>query len=365
MVKNSWQGVEAHAAQAGAKFPELVAAQWGLESGFGKHTAAKNNFFGLKSSASQESGSVSTTKEFYDGQWVTIRAGFIDFPSLAAAIEYLVSKWYLDWRHFKGVNRASSREEAARLLQSEGYATDPDYANKLIRLMNQYAPLPKMSQAPISLINAAKFYKELKHQDSAWRWLQLQLTAEQLSGFASRYRDDGRPPEPLRVPYFSQRDNASGRGYRECFSSSCAMVAAFYGKVQGDDEYNTIRERFGDTTNAFAQVRALESLGLKATFRQDMRMADLQREINEGFPVAVGWLHQGNYRRPTGGGHWSVVVGLSQGGTMHNDPMGEPDLVRGGHISAQGGAFATFPNQYWLPRWEVKGGDGWAMLVQP
>ena len=40
----------------------------------------------------------------------------------------------------------------------------------------------------------------------------------------------------LKVPYEAQNDNKSGTGYRECFSSSCAMIAKFYGKVKSDDE---------------------------------------------------------------------------------------------------------------------------------
>ena len=79
LVVNSWEGVSLHAKRVGAKFPELVASQWALESGFGKHFSGKWNAFGLKGS-----GSSRETKEFYDGQWVTIKAGFIDFPSLAA-----------------------------------------------------------------------------------------------------------------------------------------------------------------------------------------------------------------------------------------------------------------------------------------
>jgi len=361
-IENSWEGVITHAAKAGAKFPELVAAQWALESGYGKHFSGKWNAFGLKGS-----GTTATTKEFYDGQWVEIRAGFIDFPSLAAAIEYLVSRWYRDWKSYKGANHAPRREAAARMLQSEGYATDPSYADKLIRLMNQHAPIA-MSSSPIVLSDAAKFYKELPHQKQAWDWLQAQLTPTRLNEFSRLYRNGPSVlsfQNPLKVPYFSQRDNASGQGYRECFSSSCAMVAAFHGKVKSDDEYNLVRARFGDSTNSVAQVKALQSLGLKATFRQNMRLGDLEKEIKTGFPVPVGWLHGGNYRRPAGGGHWSVVVGLSNGGTIQHDPMGDTDLVHGGHRSPQGGNYATFANQYWLPRWEVKGGDGWAIIVRP
>jgi hypothetical protein len=131
-VENTWEGVITAAKAAGAKFPQVVAAQWALESGYGKHTSGKNNFFGLKGSGSERE-----TKEFINGQWVTIKAGFIDFPDLQTCVSYLVDRWYRDYQRHKGVNRATSAEECARLLVTEGYATDPQYAEKLIRLMRE------------------------------------------------------------------------------------------------------------------------------------------------------------------------------------------------------------------------------------
>lgn len=119
----------------GARFPELVAAQCCLESGFGKRFTGKWNALGLKGQ-----GSTVPTQEFYDGKWVTIKAGFLDFPSLSACIEYLVTRWYKDYRHFKGINAAPNRYAAARMLKEQSYATDPDYPAKLSRLMKQYAP---------------------------------------------------------------------------------------------------------------------------------------------------------------------------------------------------------------------------------
>ena len=44
-VANTWQGVSLYARNVGAKFPDLVAAQWAIESGFGKHFSGKNNPF--------------------------------------------------------------------------------------------------------------------------------------------------------------------------------------------------------------------------------------------------------------------------------------------------------------------------------
>ena len=60
----------------------------------------------------------------------------MDFNTPYDCINYLVTRWYKDYNGYLGVNRAYTREECARLLKSEGYATDPIYSSKLIKLMN-------------------------------------------------------------------------------------------------------------------------------------------------------------------------------------------------------------------------------------
>ena len=132
-VSNSYEGVKAAARIAGAKFPECVAAQWALESGYGKYTSGKNNFFGIKGK-----GTACKTQEDYGNGLVTITDSFKDFASIQDCINWLVDRWYKDYRGYKGVNRASSRDECAALLKAEGYATDPHYVHKLIAIMNQH-----------------------------------------------------------------------------------------------------------------------------------------------------------------------------------------------------------------------------------
>ncbi len=72
------------------------------------------------------------------------------------------------------------------------------------------------------------------------------------------------------------------------------MVAAYYKKVETDDEYNEIRAKHGDTTSVEAQLAALRSLGLKAEFRKDGDADLVEHEVEHGRPVIVGWLHGGN-----------------------------------------------------------------------
>jgi hypothetical protein len=46
---NDWDGVTAAAKVSGAKYPELVAAQWALESSWGKHVSGKKQLlWGLR-----------------------------------------------------------------------------------------------------------------------------------------------------------------------------------------------------------------------------------------------------------------------------------------------------------------------------
>ena len=315
---NTWVGVMDAAKRAGARYPELVAAQWALESGHGKHTSGKNNYFGLKGP-----GTKTRTQEVINGKTVTITDEFLDFRDLDECVTYLVDRWHRNWRDHTGVNNAPNRDDAARALVKEGYATDPQYASKLIRLMNEKAP----------------------------------ITAK--------------PGNPLKVPYFSQRDSAlSGQAQRMCFSSSCAMLTAYLrpGSIGGpnaDDQYLQRVMQYGDTTDANAQIKALASYGITARFVQNADWADLERQIARGAPIPCGFLHHGTSAAPSGGGHWLTVIGLTATAAIVNDPWGEMLVAQGTYSSSRGAGLA-YSRKNWGPRWLVEGPrSGWAILAEP
>ena len=176
---------------------------------------------------------------------------------------------------------------------------------------------------------------------------------------------EGKKAALLQVSWQSQLDNKSGSGYRECFSSSCAMLAMFWGKVANDDAYNDIRAKYGDTTSAEAQLAALRSLGLKADFHTNGSPVALEAEINAGRPVAVGWLHQGPVTAPKGGGHWTVIIGYTDAAWIHNDPNGEALLVQGGYTRNTKGAGMVYSRKNWNPRWMPGGSGGWYLTCRP
>ncbi|GDX74619.1 hypothetical protein LBMAG40_12760 [Cyanobium sp.] len=142
----------------------------------------------------------------------------------------------------------------------------------------------------------------------------------------SRTAFDSKSPLLLPMPYFSQRDSCTGQGDRMCFSSSCAMAAEFLkpgclaGAGQPDDRYLALVQCFGDTTNAHAQVAALERLGIQATFRTDGRIEQLIAQLRLGFPIPVGWLHQGPVSAPPWRRPLEPGGGLGSGYPAGGDP---------------------------------------------
>jgi GH24 family phage-related lysozyme (muramidase) len=180
----------------------------------------------------------------------------------------------------------------------------------------------------------------------------------------------------LAVPYLSQNDSATGQGSRMCFSSTCAMAAAFLkpgclnGQGQLDDQYLALVQRHGDTTDANAQVAALRSLGINATFRTDGRIDHLIEQLKRGIPCPVGWLHKGSAASPTGSGHWSLVIGWDPATRqlLMHDPNGEADLVHGGYVSQaiNSGKNLRDSERNWGRRWQVEGpGSGWWIQITP
>ena len=170
------------------------------------------------------------------------------------------------------------------------------------------------------------------------------------------------------VPYFCQLNMDDGSGWRDCFSTTAAMIAAWKGKVSsdthGENAYNHIRQKHGDSTVASAQIAALAELGLTAHYSTSGTKAKLIELLDSGIPVGAGILHHGQASSPTGGGHWMLIVGHDANGVIALDPYGELNVVNGTWArQGSGGDHVHYSWKNWLPRWEVAGGDGYMLWV--
>lgn len=173
----------------------------------------------------------------------------------------------------------------------------------------------------------------------------------------------------LEVPYYSQRDSkVPGEWYRMCFSSSVAMmVATVRPKVltsspNADDEHLMRVKKYGDTTQAHAQISALAHYGIPALFRQDMDWDDVDRALMRNHPVPIGILIHGPVSAPRGGGHYICVIGKTETGYVCHDPYGELDLVEGKYLHANGRA-RHYSKENLTKRWRPGGSGGWGIVI--
>jgi hypothetical protein len=183
-----------------------------------------------------------------------------------------------------------------------------------------------------------------------------------------------KPPAGVKqraITYFRQTDsrNPADRGGM-CFSSTAAMFATYYRPglflpPNGDDEYlKLLRQHGGDTTVMADQLAQLKRLGLNAKGTTEGDWALLERVCRAGGVAMAGWLHHGTPASPTGGGHWSLVGGITDKAVQMWDPNGEADLVNGGYLANLDGAGLWYSRKNWGPRWMAEGaGSGWAITL--
>ncbi len=122
---------------------QLIMGQAVLESGWGQREirlpdgSSSYNLFGIKAGADWK-GKVAevTTTEYHDGVASKQVEKFRAYASYADA--------FSDYAHllrdnprYAAVLQGQDADAAAHALQDAGYATDPDYADKLVRVMNK------------------------------------------------------------------------------------------------------------------------------------------------------------------------------------------------------------------------------------
>jgi hypothetical protein len=140
---SGYADVQALGSASGFKFPQVMAAMWALESGWGKYTSGKNNVFNIKARPGQ-----GTQK---NGSY------WRDYPSpLESAKDFM--NLMTDPRYAPGLSRAQTPRQAIEAIAAGGYAGgEAAYPSKIIRVMQQMgvnvdqpykpAPTPARNQA--------------------------------------------------------------------------------------------------------------------------------------------------------------------------------------------------------------------------
>ena len=121
--------------------PSITAAQAILESDWGRSQLAKEckNLFGIKADNSRKGKKkVYQTKEYdKNGNILTIMAYFRKYKSYEDSLNDHGEFFHINKRYINVIGVSDYRGQA-KAIQVAGYATDPQYANKLIQIIQQH-----------------------------------------------------------------------------------------------------------------------------------------------------------------------------------------------------------------------------------
>ena len=140
-IADIWPGARAAAQQLGVS-PELLVAQSALETGWGRHTMkfddGRNSFnlFGIKAGGDWQGPALNRQSlEFRDGILQSQVSRFRTYSSPADSLADYVDFIQNNPRYQQALSSAGNDQAYIRAIQDAGYATDPQYADKVIGIL--------------------------------------------------------------------------------------------------------------------------------------------------------------------------------------------------------------------------------------
>jgi flagellar protein FlgJ len=138
------QAIRPHAERAARELgvpARVLIAQAALETGWGRHAIrgadgqSAHNYFGVKADARWQGAEVqTTTTEYVDGQAQREQAGFRRYGDAGQAFDNYVDFLKSNPRYADALRHGGNAAHFVQGLQKAGYATDPAYAQKILRI---------------------------------------------------------------------------------------------------------------------------------------------------------------------------------------------------------------------------------------
>jgi len=136
--------------------PRLLIAQAALETGWGKFIMhdekgqASHNLFGIKSNNGWKGDAVSiNTLEVEKGEFVKKKESFRMYQNFEESFKDFINFIESNPRYQSAIDSANDSKTFVQSLQSAGYATDPNYANKIINILDR-EPLVNMANNEVA-----------------------------------------------------------------------------------------------------------------------------------------------------------------------------------------------------------------------
>ncbi len=123
--------------------PEVIVSQAALETGWGKHILSDKqngssfNLFNIKADSSwQGDHTEKTVLEYRDGKPMTERSLFRSYEDYQQSFDDYVDFLQTQPRYQQALQHSDNPEQFIEQIHEAGYATDPQYADKIKRIMS-------------------------------------------------------------------------------------------------------------------------------------------------------------------------------------------------------------------------------------
>lgn len=133
----------AAAGAGGSIWPDFMACEAALESGFGKSTLARqdNNLFGMKQHRHPVYGTVTLpTEEFLQGEWKRVSADWVKYPKAADCFADRMAtlrRLAPEYPHYANALAAQDGPTFIREV-SQTWSTDPNRAQKVLSIYSRW-----------------------------------------------------------------------------------------------------------------------------------------------------------------------------------------------------------------------------------
>ena len=141
-IADIWPEAQAAASSLGVS-PQLLIAQSALETGWGRHTMkfddgrSSYNLFGIKAGADWSGAALKRVSlEYRDGLLHNEVSRFRAYDSPASSLSDYVDFIRSNPRYQQALASAGDDRAYIRAIQDAGYATDPEYADKVIGILD-------------------------------------------------------------------------------------------------------------------------------------------------------------------------------------------------------------------------------------
>ena len=138
--------------------PKVLLAQAALETGWGRSVRKNNdgsntfNLFNIKADKAWQGKQAQTsTLEFEHGVAKKVKAGFRSYTSFQESFKDYVAFIKSNPRYGDALKQVGNGNRYLQELQQAGYATDPNYANKVMRISNGNTMNEFMSETVVAM----------------------------------------------------------------------------------------------------------------------------------------------------------------------------------------------------------------------